>query len=195
MKGSMRPDWTRATVGAPFEVVARIHEGQPGARTDLLPARNRVSVVRPGALQPKPEDEYELSFVFGPEATNADVHNRTVVPLLKKAVEGYNVTILTFGATGSGKTHTLEGLKTRDLRGSSAGDGIVHYALDELFELLHAKAVAVGEAVAQKRRMPTGRGFDFFVECSFAEVYNEVRHAAARFDWLAGCFARLLGLL
>lgn len=46
------------------------------------------------------EDEYDLSFVYGPESTNADVHDRTVVPLLRKFIEGYNVTILMFGATG-----------------------------------------------------------------------------------------------
>lgn len=176
MVTAVRPEWTRASVGVPCEVVGRIHAGQHGARVDLLTSRNRVSVVKPGALQAKPEDEYEMSFVYGPEANNADVHNRTVVPLLKKFLEGYNVTVLLFGATGSGKTHTMEGARAKEVRGSSAGDGIVHYAIDEIFSLLHSKAIAVGEAVAQKRRMPTGRGFDFFLESSCSEVYNEGCH-------------------
>jgi hypothetical protein len=30
-----------------------------------------------------------------------------------------------------------------------------------------------GEAVAQKRRLPGSKGFDFFVESSFVELYNE----------------------
>jgi len=47
------------------------------------------------------EDEFELSFVYGPEATNSDVHARSIAPLLRKLVEGYNVTVLLFGATGA----------------------------------------------------------------------------------------------
>lgn len=30
-----------------------------------------------------------------------------------------------------------------------------------------------GEAVARKRRVPSAKGFDFFVEASFLECYNE----------------------
>lgn len=38
--------------------------------------------------------------MHGPEATNADVVARSVVPLIKKFIEGYNVTVVAFGATG-----------------------------------------------------------------------------------------------
>ncbi len=47
--------------------------------------------------------------------------------------------------TGSGKTTTLEGGRGKDTRGTSDGDGLVHLAIDELFELVHGKAVSVGE--------------------------------------------------
>jgi hypothetical protein len=33
--------------------------------------------------------------------------------------------------------------------------------------------LCAGEAVAQKRRLPGSKGFDFFVESSFVELYNE----------------------
>lgn len=46
--------------------------------------------------------------------------------------------------TGSGKTTTLEGGRGKDRRGSPDGDGLVHLAIDELFELVHGKAVTVG---------------------------------------------------
>jgi hypothetical protein len=49
------------------------------------------------------EDEYELSHTYGPEATNSDIHDRSIVPLLRKFVEGYNVTIMLFGATGTAR--------------------------------------------------------------------------------------------
>jgi Kinesin motor domain len=47
------------------------------------------------------EDEYDVSFVYGPDATSADVHARSVAPLLHKLVEGYNVAVLMLGATGA----------------------------------------------------------------------------------------------
>jgi hypothetical protein len=145
-------------------------------------------------LTPPREDEFELSFVYGAESTNADVHARSIAPLLHKLVEGYNASVLLLGATGSGKTTALEGSGCRrDGRGGGAtsskatiatanstssssgadGDGLVHLAADELFELLHAKAVLVGEAVARKRRVPSAKGFDFFVEASYVELHNE----------------------
>jgi hypothetical protein len=45
---------------------------------------------------------------------------------------------------GSGKTTTLEGSRGIDTRGGAEGNGLVHLACDTLFELLQAKAVAVG---------------------------------------------------
>lgn len=38
--------------------------------------------------------------MYGPEASNGDVFERSVAPLLRKLVEGYNVTVVLFGATG-----------------------------------------------------------------------------------------------
>jgi hypothetical protein len=46
---------------------------------------------------------------------------------------------------GSGKTTTLEGRKGRETWGTADGDGLVHLAIDELFGLVHGKAITVGE--------------------------------------------------
>ncbi len=53
---------------------------------------------------------------------------------------------------GSGKSSTLEGTRGIDTRGGAEGDGLVHLAIDALFELVRHKAVAVGE----RRRPPAG---------------------------------------
>lgn len=42
-----------------------------------------------------------------------DIVARSIVPLLRKFVEGYNVAVITFGSSGSGKTTVLEGSKVR----------------------------------------------------------------------------------
>jgi hypothetical protein len=48
--------------------------------------------------------------------------------------------------TGSGKTRTLEGSRGRETWGTTDGDGLVHLAIDELFGLVHGKAITIGEA-------------------------------------------------
>lgn len=46
---------------------------------------------------------------------------------------------------------------------------------------------STGEAVARKRRVPTCKGFDFFVEGSAVEVYNEGIHDLLQTGSAAGC--------
>eukprot|EP00198_Chlamydomonas_reinhardtii_P008600 XP_001697937.1 predicted protein [Chlamydomonas reinhardtii] len=170
-----RPDWTRSTLGIPIDTIVRIHPGAVGAKPDLAFSRNRVSVSRVPGAAAKPEDEFDVGYVYGPEASNADVAGRSLLPLLRKFVDGYNVAVMAFGATGTGKTLLLEGSRGKE-RHSSEGNGLVHIAIDELFKLLNEKAVAVGNAVAERRRMPSARAFDFFLETSYVEVYREEVH-------------------
>lgn len=47
------------------------------------------------------EDEYDVTFVYGAEAGNSDIHARSLSPLIRKFIEGYNVCVLLFGATGA----------------------------------------------------------------------------------------------
>lgn len=77
---------------------------------------------------------------------------------------------------GAGKTTTIEGSRAHDSKTSPEGDGVVHQAIDILFKLLNDKAVSVGDKVAAQRRMPGSKAYDFFVESSFVEVYNETCH-------------------
>jgi len=134
----------------------------------------RVSLVKGDSGRAKPEDEYDVNFVYGPEASNADVTKRHLEPLVKKVIEGYNATVLCFGATGSGKTTSLEGMR-RDGKAASEGDGAVHLVCDALFRLLNDKAVHVGDRVAVSQGA-RAKSYDFFVEASFVEVANEECH-------------------
>ncbi|KXZ52536.1 hypothetical protein GPECTOR_9g580 [Gonium pectorale] len=167
-----RPNWANGSLGIPIDTIVRISPGAPGAKLDLAYSRNRVSVSRVPGAAARPEDEFEAGYVYGPEASTADVAARSLLPLVRKAVDGYNVTIMAFGATGSGKTLLLEGPSGKE-RGSSEGSGLVHVAADELFKLLADKAAGVGSQMAERRRLPSARAYDFFLDCTFCEVYRE----------------------
>ena len=95
-----------------------------GVPDDLVSLRNKISVLRPNAMQPRrcapfllcghvaslanvqaaqlicSEDEHMLDFAYGPDAQPADVHERSLLPMLRKLVEGYNTAAILFGASG-----------------------------------------------------------------------------------------------
>ena len=52
---------------------------------------------------------YTLDRVFGTDATTKEVYQESVASLVKRAMEGYNSTILAYGQTSTGKTHTMTG--------------------------------------------------------------------------------------
>ena len=87
-----------------------------------------------------------LDRVFGPEAKQDEVYAE-VDALVRSALDGYDVCVLAYGATGSGKTHTMLG-----------EDGIVPSA---------AKAIA---AAARDRKR---RGWKLDVRATAVEVYAE----------------------
>jgi hypothetical protein len=55
----------------------------------------------PPLTPPHSDDEFEAGYVYGPEATNQDITARSLLPLVKKFVEGYNVCVMCFGPTGA----------------------------------------------------------------------------------------------
>eukprot|EP00756_Hemistasia_phaeocysticola_P030727 Hpha_TRINITY_DN16307_c2_g9::TRINITY_DN16307_c2_g9_i1::g.59378::m.59378/K10393/KIF2_24, MCAK; kinesin family member 2/24 len=59
---------------------------------------------------------YRFDKVWGESATNSDVYNGCVAPLVKWARKGQGATLLLHGQTGTGKTHTLVGVLERALR-------------------------------------------------------------------------------
>lgn len=72
------------------------------------------------------EDRYEFGTVLGSDCIQAEVFSE-MTGLVQSAVDGYNVLLMTFGAIGSGKTHTMLGGQ------SSQSRGVAARVADELF--------------------------------------------------------------
>ncbi|KAI4301878.1 hypothetical protein L6164_035115 [Bauhinia variegata] len=70
--------------------------------------------------------DFEFDKTFPQESSQESVFVE-VEPILKSAIDGYNVCILAYGQTGTGKTFTMDGTKERP--------GIIPRALEELFRL------------------------------------------------------------
>jgi kinesin family protein 3/17 len=56
--------------------------------------------------------------VFGKDSRQVDVYNLTSRPIVDFVCEGYNGTIFAYGQTGTGKTFTMEGVRSNpELKG------------------------------------------------------------------------------
>ncbi len=91
-------------------------ERNAGERTIIQcePARREIHFSPPaGRKAPAGSSGGKKTFtydhVFGPDASQGDVYNGVVKPIVDEVLEGYNCTVFAYGQTGTGKTHTMEG--------------------------------------------------------------------------------------
>lgn len=94
---------------------------------------------------------FSFDKVFGGSATQASVYGE-VSELVQSALDGYNVCLFSYGQTGAGKTHTMQGSQTPE------GRGIIPRAVAQLL-------AAVKKLQAQ--------GWEYSLEASYVEIYNE----------------------
>lgn len=90
-------------------------------------------------------------YVFAEDSTQDEVYQTTTSPLIKDVLKGYSAAVFAYGATGSGKTHTMLGPNPRKVATtptSSSGEfppktaistaqatdgGLMVKAMDEIF--------------------------------------------------------------
>ena len=53
--------------------------------------------------------QYEFDEIFTESENNLDIFNHSIKPLIIQILNGFNSTILAYGITGTGKTHTIFG--------------------------------------------------------------------------------------
>lgn len=71
--------------------------------------------------------EYVFDGVLGQEASQSEVYQAVAQPVVDDVVHGYNGTILAYGQTGAGKTHTLSSIKPECI-------GIIPRAAQDIFQ-------------------------------------------------------------
>lgn len=97
------------------------------------------------------EHAFAFDRAFGPKTTQAAVFDE-VADVVQSALDGYKVCLFSYGQTGAGKTHTMQG-------GQGVGDeGIIPRSI--------AKILAT---VARLQ----DQGWEYSLEASYIEVYNE----------------------
>ncbi|GFS35072.1 kinesin like protein for actin based chloroplast movement 1 [Actinidia rufa] len=96
-----------------------------------------------------PKKDFEFDRVYGPHVGQAELFS-DVQPFVQSALDGYNVSVFSYGQAGSGKTHTMEG--------SSHDRGLYARSFEELFDLSNSDTTSTSR-------------FNFSV--TVFEIYNE----------------------
>ncbi|KAL6443574.1 hypothetical protein ACFW04_001608 [Cataglyphis niger] len=91
---------------------------------------------------------FQFDHIFDTSASNNDVFNNIVKPIVDAAVNGFNGTVFAYGQTSSGKTYTM--------MGTLEEPGIIPLAVEYMFD-----------AIANTS------GREFLLRVSYLEIYNE----------------------
>lgn len=76
---------------------------------------------------------YSFDHVYDMDSTQENVYDSTAKHAVCSVLEGYNATILAYGQTGTGKTHTMEGFK---YTGGDPHRGIIPRSMEDIFSYI-----------------------------------------------------------
>ncbi|KAK2499537.1 hypothetical protein MC885_007028 [Smutsia gigantea] len=93
--------------------------------------------------------KFVFDAVFDETSTQLEVFEHTTKPILRSFLNGYNCTVLAYGATGAGKTHTM--------LGSAAEPGVMYLTMLDLYKYM--------DEIKEEKVCST--------TVSYLEVYNE----------------------
>ncbi|RGB37434.1 P-loop containing nucleoside triphosphate hydrolase protein [Rhizophagus diaphanus] len=102
---------------------------------------------------------FSFDNVFPPETTQEEIYDKAVENLVAKFIEGFNVTILAYGQTSSGKTHTMGTADNPSIPLDSKG--IIPRAMSTLFSTINS----IHQSKTDHRK--------FTIKVSFIEIHNE----------------------
>ncbi|KAL5011393.1 hypothetical protein ScPMuIL_009944 [Solemya velum] len=129
-------------------------EGDQGCKVVVKvdSVRGSLTVNNVNATHGEPPKTFTFDTVFGPDCKQLDLYNEAARHIVNSVLEGYNGTIFAYGQTGTGKTFTMEGIRSvPELR------GVIPNSFAHIFGHI---AKAEGDT-------------RFLVRVSYLEIYNE----------------------
>ncbi|XP_044869238.1 kinesin-like protein KIF22 isoform X1 [Mauremys mutica] len=143
---------SRQSPPAPVRVCVRLRpcsQGEPCIRgldsrsLEIVNWRNKLETM-----------QYQFDTFYGDQATQHDLYSGSVQPVLCHLLEGQNASVLAYGPTGAGKTHTM--------LGSPEQPGVIPRALRDVLQMTR-----------EASRSPGAEEWDFSVSMSYLEIYQE----------------------
>ncbi|KAF9903165.1 hypothetical protein EC991_004111 [Linnemannia zychae] len=157
--------------------VRSLNRGRLRPETEVLSLIERSATPSSNSGSSTPQDapqqvvvvplqrHFTFDHIFGTEAAQEEIYQGCVKRMVDKFMEGYNVTIMAYGQTSSGKTYTMgTGAPSAEDRGSTS-EGIIPRAMSQLFQ----EARKPPPVYPGYRVPPLKTAF----RVSFVEIYNE----------------------
>ena len=117
-------------------------------------------------LKGRSKSSFTFDAAFPHTSTQNDIYQSCVFPLVDACLDGYNATVLAYGQTGAGKTHTILGECKKINDGVDESEaGVIPRTLNQLFQRLNAF-----EADTESDPLVTNK---YHVYVQFLEVYGE----------------------
>ncbi|TDG42570.1 hypothetical protein AWZ03_011009 [Drosophila navojoa] len=148
-------------------------------RPSLEATERCIEVISSGSLlyddggKSRPR-KYTYDHVFKENDTQEQVYKTTTAPLVKDVLNGYNAAVFAYGATGSGKTHTMLGPVPRK-KPSTADRGptaVVGYEADVSSQDIGLMVRAIEDIFGHIEA--AGPESSTKVSISYLEIYNEL---------------------
>ena len=98
---------------------------------------------------------FSFDHVYNQDSSQLEVYENTAKPAVLSTLKGYNATILAYGQTGTGKTHTMEGFKYSP---QDTSRGCIPRCMEEIFKYI--------ENISNSKTT-------FMVRASYLQIYND----------------------
>lgn len=120
----------------------------------VYPTRGVVEIFHPKDDDRSNSKMFTYDAVYDPNASQQDLYEESVFPLVNSVLEGFNGTIFAYGQTGTGKTYTMEGRgTTNDVVDNR---GIIPRSFDQIFT-----------------HISRSDNMQYLVRASYLEIYQE----------------------
>ncbi|KAG8753634.1 hypothetical protein FRC14_005867 [Serendipita sp. 396] len=121
-----------------------------------------TQTAQPVTGAPAKKQSFNFDQVHGQSTSQFQLYTSTAQPLVGRFLEGFNCTVLAYGQTSSGKTHSMTGVDLdADPNDASNGMGIIPRSVAAIF------------AKAQELKGERAGGWQYSLKGSFIELYNE----------------------
>ncbi|XP_003443085.1 kinesin family member 3Cb [Oreochromis niloticus] len=111
----------------------------------------QITVRNPKAPPDEPMKVFTFDSVYGWNSKQSDIYDDAVRPLVESVLQGFNGTIFAYGQTGTGKTHTMQGVSNDPER-----RGVIPNSFQHIF-------TQISRTQNQK----------YLVRSSYLEIYQE----------------------
>ena len=98
---------------------------------------------------------FSFDYVYNQDCSQTEVYESIVKPAVLSTLKGYNATILAYGQTGTGKTHTMEGFKYSP---EDSNRGSIPRCMEEIFKYI--------QNISNSKTT-------FMIRASYLQIYNE----------------------